>query len=119
MGQAAIAYPAPRSQAAAPADTNIKNYRSQVVRSAQILNQVMRGNIEAHLQITLCANDTTSIVQDTRLSVRSVITLTPTSWHGANALPGLWFTLGDCMVTINHANSPDTDQTFNLSIIGG
>lgn len=119
MGQATVTYPPPGSQIAVPADTNIKNYRGTVIRSSHALNQALRGQLSATLQITLVANDYTSSFTDTRVGPISFLGLTPLTWHAANALPGLWWELDGTTVVIHHANSPDTDQLFNVCIIGG
>jgi hypothetical protein len=119
VGQAIVAFPVPGSQVSAPADTNIKNYRGTIIRTSHAINQALRGQLSATLQVTLVANDHTSQFTDSRIGPNSFLGFTPLTWHAANALPGLWFELDGTTVTVHHANSPDTDQLFNVSIIGG
>lgn len=99
-----------------PAD--VGNARATTVRHAAAINQALRGGIAATLGVTLAAGATQSTFQDSRIGPYTYIGLTPATANAADALRSIWITTTQGMATINHANSPNTDQTFIAILIG-
>lgn len=69
--------------------------------------------------ITLNANVDSTPMNDARLTVDSMIILTPLTAHAAAELVTLYFTLIQARkCTINHANNAQIDRTFRYTVIG-
>lgn len=105
-----------------------KDHRRKI---AQALNQVMRGKINATLDVTLSANSATTIIKDARLGYYSAIApVMALSASAATALAaGIWFdptsfkprsadTLQPPQITAHHNNTADADKTVRFLIIG-
>ena len=115
MGQATVVLP----PAVPPVPADITpDVRSTVVRLARGINQSLRGQISACVSVTLVANDTQSIFNDTRLGPFSQVQLIPLTGHAADVLPSIWVAPTKGSATINHANISYTDCTYNALIIG-
>jgi hypothetical protein len=99
-----------------PAD--VGNARATTVRHAAAINQVLRGGIAATLGVTLAPNATQSTFQDSRIGPYTYIGLTPATLNASNALRSIWITTTLGTATINHASSPNTDQTFVACLLG-
>lgn len=89
-----------------------------------VVNSLLRGKMNAVLQITLRNGFSTTTVIDARISGFSGLYLQPLTAHAAAALYSATSVLADLttqkdgQVTFNHANDAFTDKTFNLLIIG-
>ena len=99
-----------------PAD--IGSSRATTVRHAAAINQALRGGISATLGITLVANATQSTFSDSRIGPYTYIGLMPTTVNAADALRSIWITTTQGVATVNHANSPNLDQTFIACLLG-
>lgn len=97
---------------------------SWVKRISEVLNGILSGKMNVVLEITLRANQTTTAVIDSRIGPFSALLLEPMTTHAAAALYSATSVLPDPAsrlagsVTFNHPSSANTDQTFNLVIIG-
>lgn len=95
---------------------------SWVRQLAELVNNMLRGKINAVLQITLTAGAGSTIIKDARIGAYSVLLLEPLTAHAAAALYGSPYVLESSksigQVTLNHVNDANTDKTFNLLIIG-
>jgi hypothetical protein len=99
-----------------PAD--VGSGRATTVRHAAAINQALRGGISATLGVTLVAGATQSTVQDSRIGPYTYIGLMPMTQNASDALRSIWVTTTQGVATINHANSPNTDQTFIACLLG-
>jgi hypothetical protein len=99
-----------------PAD--IGSARATTVRHAAAINQALRGGISATIGVTLAANATTSTFSDSRIGPYTYVGLTPATLNASNALRSIWITTTQGAATINHASSPNLDQTFIAVLLG-
>jgi hypothetical protein len=99
-----------------PAD--VTNARTTTVRHASAINAILRGGISATIGVTLAANATTSVVQDSRIGPYTFVGLMPASAHAVNALPSIWIETTKGAATIHHGLSPNLDQTYVALLIG-
>jgi hypothetical protein len=105
---------------------NLPNEKMHRMRMATAINQIVQGKMNVNQTVTLRASHTTTTVTDARIGPNSAILLTPTAAHAAtayvagiyvtNQLPSVGTTPGS--LTLNHASSANTDQTFTLTILG-
>ena len=99
-----------------PAD--VGSARQTTVRHAAAINQALRGGIAATIGITLAANATQSTFQDSRIGPYTYVGLMPETANAADALRSIWITTTQGAATVNHASSPNVDQTFIACLIG-
>lgn len=90
-----------------------------------ILTDVVRGamqgslNVASQTPVTLTPGATTTTIRDARIGGTSIIQLCPLTANAAAAIPTTWIsTPSKTVATINHANSAQTDRTFDYLIIG-
>jgi|SRR5215471_1316910 len=116
MGQATLVLPT--AGPLVPADTGA-NVRAYVVRLGRTVNEAMRGNLSATLQVTLVPNDITSTFSDTRIGPWTAISLVPLTAHAAALLPYCSFANPvKGSATINHARTTYSDCTYLACLIG-
>jgi hypothetical protein len=87
----------------------------------EVVNNVMRGKINATLDVTLTANAASTTVSDARIGGGCGIYPMPLSANAAAEIAGgtlWWGPPGNQTVTLNHASNPQTDRRFRLLIIG-
>ena len=83
------------------------------------INQLIDGKSNAVGQVTLRANETTTVVSDLRVGIDSVIPLQPTTANAAAAVATTYISsLGKQTFTITHASNAQTDKTFKYLIQG-
>ena len=99
-----------------PAD--VGNVGASLVRVAGALNKVLRGSIGATIGVTLAANATTSVVQDSRIGPYTFVGLMPASAHAVDILPTIWIEPTKGSATIHHGLSPAVDMVFVALLIG-
>lgn len=86
---------------------------------AEIVNGIMNGKTNNTGVFTLSHIGTTTTVVDSRVSVDSVILLSPRSDHAASELPHTYFSLQEKgQFTVTHRNHGHTDVTFGYAVIG-
>lgn len=100
--------------------------RQHRTRMAKVINTLNLGKMNVAQAITLNTSQTTTVVKDARIGINSAILLTPLTanaataytagWYVTDQLPSLGSTPGS--LTLNHANSANTDQNFTLTILG-
>jgi hypothetical protein len=86
-----------------------------------VVNNIMRGKINATLDVTLTPSAATTTVSDARIGGSCGIYLMPLSANAAAEIGNgtiWWGTPGNQTVTLNHANNAQADRTFRLLIIG-
>lgn len=110
--------PAPRAGAVA---VSLQTAASQVwVRQVvDVLNNTLRGKLNALTTITFNANAGFTLLTDPRIGPTSFIHLMPTTADAA-AENGTWYVASqtDGSATINHTNSAVTDRTYRVCIFG-
>jgi len=107
----------PPATAVVPGDT--RDLHAFGIRTAAAINQIRTGAISATMGVRLAQSDTTSVVQDSRISVWSYLDLMPLSAAAAAKLPGIWYELHQGSATIHHSATGPTDiLDFILLIIG-
>lgn len=88
-------------------------------RIAEVLNNVLQGKLNATLDVTLRASQTTTVVTDARLGPFSVILPMARTASAAGNLDGLYVTdQGKGTATLHHDSISSTDQDVRLLIIG-
>lgn len=90
------------------------------VRSVgEVANQVRQGKINGTGTVTLTANATTTTLSDKRIGINSKVFLFPTTATAATEFGAgsLRIAAANESATITHANTADTDKTFNYAIL--
>ncbi len=84
-----------------------------------VVNNTMRGKINATGTVTLTANAATTTITDTRIGGSTVVLLQPTTANAAAALATTYIsTPTQGSVVINHANNAQVDKIFLTVLIG-
>lgn len=96
---------------------NEKEHRRQI---AQAVNNQLGGKLNATASITLTASATSTTIIDSRIGANTFIGFTPRTLNASTAwTSGLYVSIKqNGQATITHASSPNTDQTFDLLLIG-
>jgi len=78
-----------------------------------------QGKLNVTGEVTLAANEATTVYQDPRIGAESYIALMPlTANAAADYAAGIYFSSQDeGTVTINHTNDADTDKDFRVLIM--
>lgn len=93
-----------------------KEHRRQIARLANGLLQGKQNNV---IQVTLTPSSTTTTVIDRRIGANTGIFPSALTAHAAAALGALYVSAQqNGQATLTHANSANTDQTFNLLLVG-
>lgn len=115
-------FPIPPNSGPAPAslgDAASVTWLRQVVAIARTM---LQGKLNAVLGITLVNGATSTVIQDPRITVTSALFLQPLTAHAwalnVGATPILPTLQNTGIVTFTHASTANTDQNFNLLIIG-
>ena len=90
-------------------------------RVRDVVNNIMRGKINATLDVTLTVSAASTTVSDARIGGSCGIYLMPLSANAAAEIGNgtiWWSAPGNQTVTLNHANNAQADRTFRLLIIG-
>lgn len=90
---------------------------------AHVINNIMRGKVNATGTVTLTANAATTTVTDFRATPECVILLMPTTANasaeqGAGTIYISSRSASDNQFVITHANNAQTDRTFDYVILG-
>lgn len=85
---------------------------------ADRVNRLLNGkmNISDVTTVTLRANDTTTILVDSRIGYFSHINLEPRTANAATARAGLWYETADGSATLHHASDAASDQEFSYAV---
>lgn len=113
-----IAYPVPPRDAGSDEPASVRQFARRI---ADIVLGIMQGRINATTEVTLTASVTTTTITDARLTVQSVIGLTPlTANAAAEKGNGTLYVSArtNGSATLTHANNAQTDRTFAVSILG-
>jgi hypothetical protein len=84
----------------------------------EAINAILRGRSNAVGTVTLTANDTSTVINDPRISNDSAILLQPTTANAAGALGTTYIAVVNGMATINHANAVSVDRIFKYVVHG-
>jgi len=90
-------------------------------RLREVVNNLLRGKLNATLDVTLNASAAATIVNDPRIGGASSIQLMALSATAAAEIGNgtiWWGAPGDQTVTLNHSSNAQTDRNFRLTIIG-
>jgi hypothetical protein len=99
----------------AAVDTAIRIFLDWIMRG------MMQGHINTDLEVTLTANQTTTVITDPRLSVHTVIGFCPLTANAAAEIgAGTLYVSARSSetATLTHANNAQTDRDFVLSLVG-
>lgn len=87
--------------------------------NVQTMLNVLLRKANCAADLTLRANQTTTVIQDARLSAFSVLTFMPITANAAAAKAAMYVTDQNTgTATINHASTAATDKTFRIGIHG-
>lgn len=93
-----------------------KEHRRQIARLA---NSLLQGKTNNVIQLTLNPGVTTTVVTDKRIGANTGIFFSALTANAAAALAALYVSSQqNGTATLTHANSANTDQTFNLLLVG-
>lgn len=96
----------------------------QAIRGiSTVVNRMMTGKINATLEVTLRASQTTTVVEDARITTGSFIDFDPLTANAATEkAAGTIYVLDanrkNGQITITHASAVSTDRTYKLLFIG-
>lgn len=99
----------------APYDPNADR---QLRKTGSAIDRLTAGKMNCTLDVTLRASQTTTVVTDARIGPFSYINFMALTANAATARAGLWCnpTVAGT-VTLNHASSANSDQSFRLVIL--
>jgi hypothetical protein len=103
--------------------TTAATWREWLTKVSTTLNEVLRGRLNVVGTFTLSASMTSSTLTDDRISLNSIIVLSPTTANAAAELGNGTLFVSESgrnngSVVITHANNAQTDRTFRFAIIG-
>jgi hypothetical protein len=117
-----LGYQAVPSGGKTPASLADAADKSWVERIARSVIGLLQGKLNASLAVTLASGSTSTTVRDARISATSCLLLQPLTTHAAALLyTSPYVLIGPQQigqVVFAHASTTNTDQTFNLLIIG-
>jgi hypothetical protein len=92
-------------------------------RFSDSYNQLRKGKTENVGEVTLTANAATTTINDSRLSIQSVIVFDPKTANAATEIhSGTMYVLSanraEGVFVITHANNAQTDRSFFYAVIG-
>jgi len=86
---------------------------------AEIVNNIMDGKTNNTGRVTLSQSSTTTVLNDYRIGVDSVILFTPLSDHAAAEMAHLYISSQtNGSATITHRNTSNTDLNFQYIVFG-
>lgn len=99
------------------------NGGSDVRTTALAINQILAGKLNAVTDVTLTANQATTVIEDPRIGVNSYLDFDPLTANAATEKEaGTLYVLAANRIkgqaTITHANNAQTDRSYKLLIIG-
>jgi hypothetical protein len=98
---------------------NPVEHRRKIARTA---NLALAGKLNAVTSVTLTPSATSTVITDSRIGASTFISLFPRSANAVTAqISGLFIAANakqNGKVTITHASSTNTDQTFDVLLIG-
>ena len=89
--------------------------------AARVISGLLRGKMNATLDVVLTASASTTIITDERLSEQSAVRFDPLTSNAAleKAAGTLWVSARTAgQITVTHANNAQTDRAFRLVILG-
>lgn len=94
-----------------------KQHLEQIARAAR---QVMRGQINCTLELTLDASVATTPIIDSRISIQTHIGFMPTTADAATELASgnLYCVPANGTAVVHHTNSANTTRVFHISLLG-
>ena len=96
------------------------NARQHLRNLAEAANDLLDGHGNCTLKLTLAPNSGSSVVKDGRISIQTCPLFAPlTANAAAEWASGQMF--ASCvkgLLTITHRNSPETDRTFMVALVG-
>jgi hypothetical protein len=86
---------------------------------AQVVNGLLKGQLNNQILVTFRDGETTTTIVDPRLGVESNMHLEPLTANALTARATAWISArGTGTMTWTHASSADVDQEFQGSILG-
>lgn len=84
---------------------------------AQVVNGLLKGQLNNQILVTLRASQTTTTIEDPRLGVESNLHLEALTANAKTAKANIWISArATGSMTLTHASSANTDQDFQGSI---
>lgn len=93
--------------------TNIP--RKNIASHHQAITQILSGKLNSYGTFTLIANVSTTVVDDARVGIDSVILIMPTTADAATE--NTWITTTKQQFTVNHNNTTSTTRTFKYFVL--
>jgi hypothetical protein len=102
-----------------PPGQNLPAISNWLIRVRDVVNDILRGNFNATIDITLTANSATTALTNPLLSGMSGLYFSPLTANAAAEIPTLYVSAqGSHTATLTHTNSAQVDRTFKLLVIG-
>lgn len=101
-----------------PAPTEWPEPKEHRRKLAIAINRILDGAHNHAVQVTLRADETTTVYEDERLSAETVVTLTALTANAAAALATTYVVATRKKITIHHASDTTTDRRFGVAFHG-
>jgi hypothetical protein len=99
-----------------PAAFTIEGLNLRIVGTPVAAASTPTGEVGAP-EVTLTPGAAATLYQDARIVPGSFVGLMPQTANAADALSSVWVEPGTGTAVIHHASSPNTDQTFAISLV--
>jgi hypothetical protein len=97
-------------------EANEREHRRKIARA---VNNILSGRVNATVEVTLRASQTTTTLTDPRISATSFIDFMPLTANALTAKANLRVSAQQSgEATLTHASSANTDQQFRVLVIG-
>lgn len=119
-GPASVKFTAKAPRARRRVPEFIPDDRVHRAEIARILNEAVSGRLDCTKEVTLTASAATTTVTDARINIWTAALYVPTTANAAAeiAAGGMYVTVANGSLTINHANNAQTDRNFVFAFIG-
>ena len=87
-------------------------------QKANVTNNMLRGKMNCTLDVTLRANETTTVITDPRIYSTSIFIFDPRTATAKLAYYDMYVSsVAKGTATITHTNTADTDKTFVIGLL--
>lgn len=99
---------------------NLQPTETGIFRIVQAIRQLIQGRSDATLEVTLRANQTTTVVTAINCSKDCEVFLSPRTANAAAAIPTTFISsVVQGSFTITHSSSAQLDRTYGVVCLGG
>lgn len=101
-------------------DEEVGGVEEHARKIALVTEQILLGKTNNTREVTLDSNATSTLIEDSRISVDTVIQLSPKTQSAATAMAAgvIYYEANKAELTIHHDSQPDEDRTFGAVLVG-